>query len=237
MLVIGAALALALSASALGAKSKPGKRPKLPHVVYIRFQLSESFQRVSPSTGTQKLVATSDVVQEITPADLKRDHIIQALRVVSSNLTAELPDGPANKCLYSGTLGKQGAPEIGLVHGTHHRIYGVVVWPAQNEGSYGQKPNTGNSSNCPPSALFTPLEGPSVSSSPGVGSFTAMQRFDNAIFPVAVPKGQKRIRVKMSSFGNIPGETDQTRANGLITISYGRCPAGLKRCKPTNGKP
>ena len=157
---------------------------------------------------------------------------------MSSSLTAESADGPATKCLYSGALGIHDAPEISLVHGTHQRIYRMVVWPAQNEGSYGQKPNTGKSSNCPPSALFTPLEGPSVSSSPGVGGFTAMQRFDNAIFPVAVPRGQKRIRVKMSSgLGNIPGETDRTSATSWITISHGRCPSGLKRCQPTNGQP
>jgi hypothetical protein len=237
VLVVGVALALALSAGALGAKSKPKPKPKLANVVYIRFQLSETFQRDSPSTGSQELTATSDIVQAIAPADLKRDHIIHALRVVSSTFTAELPAGGSGTCSYTGALEKHGAPVIRLEHGAHQRIYGMVVWPAQNEGSYQQTPSNLNSSNCPPSALLTPLEGPSVSSSPGVGSFTVMQRFDNAIFPVAVPKGQRRIRVKMSSLGNVPGETDRTSATGWITISHGRCPSGLKKCKPTNGKP
>ncbi len=233
MVVIGAVLALALSASALGARSKPGKKPKLPHVVYIRYQLSESFQRSSPSEGTVKLTATGDVVQEVSAGNLGRDTIVHGVRLISSEFNAEVPSGSGGTCVYTGKLTSHSVAEVNLVH-SHHRTYGLVTWPVQHDGSYVQKTN---SPGCQVPVLISPLEGTKVLSSPGVGSFSSMERFENAIFPVSVPKGQRKIKVSMSSDENFGSETDQTRANGLITISYGRCPSGLKRCKPTNGKP
>ena len=109
----------------------------------------------------------------------------------------------------------------------HHKTYGFVSWPNQAEGSYTQRPHPLNAPSCPASALFTPPEGP-VASSPSVVGFTATQRFDNAIFPVVVPRGQRKIKVKMSSFGNIPGETDQTRARGLVTCQLRPLPVGAE---------
>ena len=35
-----------------------------------------------------------------------------------------------------------------------------------------------------------------------------MERFYDAIFPITVPKGERKIKVSMSGSGNIPGETD-----------------------------
>jgi hypothetical protein len=208
------------------------KRPALPKVVYIRFQLSESFQRVSPGTGNVQSSATIDEVQAIKPHDLKRDSIIPALRLRSAGITARTPGSNGATCDYTGKLASGAEPEIGLRH-ARNKIYGLVPWPDQVGGNWSFKTvPTG----CPSSPSFSPLQGPTVLSSPGV-PFSAIDRFYDAIFPISVPKGQRKIKVSMSSDAVFTGETDQTRANGLITISYGRCPTGVKRCKPTNGKP
>jgi hypothetical protein len=111
----------------------------------------------------------------------------------------------------------------------------MVGWPDRTGLAFTQTLARGSASGCPTQAQFSPLQGPTVTSTPS-SKLSAGARFYSAIFPIPPRHGtQSTINVSMSTSGAVAGQTDRTTAHGVIRISYGRCPTGVHTCTATNG--
>ena len=231
-IAVPVAAAAALLGSAPGGAAQAGAARSSPPV-YIQFQLTETYQHAQPKTNsTWGSTASVDEVQPATVAELSQNTVLGGYRVLSDRFTAQLASGQ-QKCSWTGSLTQGEAPEMTITRVGGHS-YGMVGWPDRTGLAFKQALARGSASGCPAQAQFSPLQGPTVSSTPS-SRLSAGERFYGAIFPIPPRHGtQSTISVSMSTSGAVAGQTDQTTARGVIRISYGRCPTGVHTCTATN---